>query len=275
MPLPAMKGLGMKTLLALGGTVAVLVAGLALPPHAGAQYRTGSPLLLYGPGSSIGLTVRDTDTGVRVESVRPEGPAARAGVQPGDMVAEFDGERARSATQFSRLVRDTAPGRSVSMTIVRGGSRQALDVTPEDRPAADLRLPDVTLDVRPFRQPLPTLPRDFQYNFNWSFSGQGRLGVNVSQLSSQLATYFGVKQGALVNEVETGSPAEAAGLRAGDVITSINGRAVSTPGDVVDIVRDASAGSSLEIRVMRDRREQTLTAKLPERARPAAGGRPV
>jgi serine protease Do len=101
------------------------------------------------------------------------------------------------------------------------------------------------------------------------FSRQ-RLGVTVTQLSDQLATYFGVKQGALVSEVTSGSPAQAAGVKAGDVITMINGRAVSTADDVVREVRAATPGSSVEVRVMRDRKELTLTAKVPEPSRPSA-----
>jgi S1-C subfamily serine protease len=70
--------------------------------------------------------------------------------------------------------------------------------------------------------------------------------------------------------VTSGSPASAAGVKAGDIITTINSRAVSTADDVVREVRAAAAGSAVEVRVMRDRKELTLTAKLPEPVRPPA-----
>ncbi|HEU4693197.1 MAG TPA: PDZ domain-containing protein, partial [Vicinamibacterales bacterium] len=80
-------------------------------------------------------------------------------------------------------------------------------------------------------------------------------------------TYFGVKQGVLVSEVTAGSAAETAGLRAGDVITMVRGQTVSDPGDVVRELSAAESGTSVDIRVTRDRKEITLTAKMPERTR--------
>jgi S1-C subfamily serine protease len=152
------------------------------------------------------------------------------------------------------------------MTIFRDASRQTLDITPEYR-GSDNIASDVVTNLR-------TLPganaRDFTFDFltpDSPFSRQ-RLGVTVTPLTDQLETYFGVKQGVLVSEVTSGSPAEAAGVKAGDIITTINSRAVSTADDVVREVRAAAAGSGVEVRVMRDRKELTLTAKLPEPSRP-------
>jgi S1-C subfamily serine protease len=115
--------------------------------------------------------------------------------------------------------------------------------------------------------------RDFDFDFRLATGGGRRLGVTVMPLSDQLATYFAVKEGVLVSTVADDSPAAAAGLKAGDVITSVNGRRVSSAADVVEAVRDAQPGSSVEIRVMRERQEQTLTAKMPERPRPPVSGR--
>ena len=56
------------------------------------------------------------------------------------------------------------------------------------------------------------------------------LGVTVSPLTDQLASYFGVKQGVLVSAVTSDSPAAGAGVRAGDVITAVNGQTVSSSG---------------------------------------------
>ena len=251
---------------------ATLLAALGLPQPSAAQNvnRFGPPFLgLIGPGSSIGLTVRDSDAGVEVESVREGSPASRAGVRADDVVVEFDGERARSAVQFTRLVRETAPGRSVRMVVTRNGSRQTLDVTPEARGADDIRFPNITLDID------PEIAGEWALEFGGAFLPR-RIGATVTSLTPQLAKYFGVEQGVLVSEVTPNSPAEAAGMRAGDVITAINGEAVSAVGDVQRRIREAAAGSSLELRVMRDRKQMTFTAKMPERTRPSGRrGRPV
>jgi serine protease Do len=269
-----------KTIVAGGVLAAVaLVAGVvvALAPSAGAQQVARPFLITEGLGSSIGVAVRDSDAdeakkagtnGVVVQEVREGTPAARAGVRTGDLIVDFDGERARSASQLTRVVRETAPGRAVKMTIVRDSSRQTLDITPEAR-GADSIASNIVANFR-------TLPnvdgRNFAFDYLTSdnpFSRQ-RFGVTVTQLTDQLATYFGVKQGVLVSDVTSGSPASAAGVKAGDIITAINSRAVSTADDVVREVRAAAPGSSVEVRVMRDRKELTLTAKLPEPSRPPA-----
>jgi S1-C subfamily serine protease len=259
--------------------VAAVVWVWAAP--AGAQDRNrargDAPLItVFGPGSSLGITVRDSDAGVVIEDVGSETPASRAGLRQGDVVTEFDGERTRSAAQFTRLVRETPPGRTVKMTVRREGSSRTMEITPETRRAGDIRLPDIAGDLRSFQ----IGPRDFTFDFgDGLIVSPRRLGATVTPMSDQLAAYFGVKQGILVTEVASGSPAEAAGMKAGDVILSVGGRDVSSPEDVAREIREAQPGASVDLRVMRDRKEMALTAKLPERqrqARPFVGGsRPI
>jgi serine protease Do len=239
----------------------------------------GLDLPLTGPGSSIGITVRDSDTGVVVGEVRADSPASLAGLKEGDIVTQFDGERARSAAQFTRLVRETAPGRTVKIAVLRNGTATSMDIVPEARAARDLNFPDLTREIE--RQ-FETLPRDFNFEFDGSGGffarfPQRQLGVTVAPLNDQLATYFGVKQGVLVSEVTAGSAAEMAGLKAGDVITMVRGQSVADPADVVRELSAVESGASVEIRITRDRKEVTLTAKLPERTRTFArrGGRAI
>jgi serine protease Do len=230
-----------------------------------AQAWQGAWLPLVDAGSVIGITVGDSDAGVVVKDVRAESPAARAGLKEGDVVTEFDGERTRSAAQLRRVVRETAPGRTVKVAVLRNGTPTTLDVAPEARRADDIRLPDLTRDLDRL-----VLPREFNFDIGergFGLSSPGRLGVAIAPLSNQLAAYFGVTEGVLVSEVTAGSAGEMAGLKAGDVITMIQGQAVSSSADVIRELRDVAPGTSVDIRVMRDRKEVTLTAKMPERVR--------
>lgn len=246
-------------------------------------------LTLEGPGSSIGISVRDLTAddaskakvqqgdGVYVEQVREGTPAAQAGVKTGDIVLEFDGEHPRSARHFTRLVRETAPGHSVKMTVVREGARRTLDITPEHSNRAGARVFANPDDAR------RAIPRDFQFNFDGDrfnvfggFNSAARLGVVVMPMTDQLASYFGVKEGVLVSEVIANTPAASAGVKAGDVITAVNGRSVMGPQDVVSEVRDVQSGGAIDLRVTRDRKELTLKATMPERRRQTvAGGRTI
>ena len=282
----------MKKFVIGGVALATLViAAFVLAPRASAQRdRLFSPgqfdgLVLDGVGSSIGVSVRELNSedaaktkvqpaeGVYIEDVRDGTPAARAGLKPGDIIVDFDGERPRSTRHFTRLVRETAAGRTVKMTIVRDGSRRTVDITPEGRTALG-GFPDAALRA---------IPRDFQFNFDgqrfnfWDgpFGSPGRLGVVVMPMSDQLADYFGVKDGVLVSEVRANTPAATAGVKAGDVITGINGRAVMSPQDVVNEIRDAKPGAAVDLRVMRDRKELMLKAAFPERTRQTVGGQAI
>jgi serine protease Do len=265
----------MRKVIYLGAIVAALIALASVySTHLTAQDRNRfgvqAPLLtLLGPGSSIGSTVRDSDSGVVVQEVRGESPASRAGMKEGDVVTEFDGERTRSAAQFTRLVRETAPGKTVKIAVLRSGMPTTMDIVPETRDSDDIRVPNLT---REFERKLQVLPRDFSFDFDFADpafnrDSSRRLGVMVTPLSDQLAAYFGVKQGVLISEVAAGSAGEAAGLRAGDVITTVKGQAISSSDDVVRELRAVESGTSVEIRVVRNHKELALTAKMPERTR--------
>src|SRR5690349_14027021 len=101
------------------GVGAALVMALLGQAPAGAQNQFGDPLLLVGPGASIGVRVRDLTAddrqkakldspgGVFVESVVAGTPAEKSGIKSGDVILEFDGERVRSVRAFTRLVSET------------------------------------------------------------------------------------------------------------------------------------------------------------------------
>ena len=103
-------------------------------------------------------------------------------------------------------------------------------------------------------------------------TGRGHLGLTTEELSSQLAQYFGVKEGVLVKSVQDGSAGAKAGVKAGDVITSINGSHVYDPSDISRAVNHMDAGAEFSLEVMRDRKTQTLKGKIestPARRRSA------
>jgi serine protease Do len=287
----------MRNLFGSGGASAVVAAALsavvtaALVMAAQPAAAQDSRVVVRSVGAaSIGVTIRDVTgedavkakmaqpSGVFVESVVEGSPAAKAGLQAGDVVVDFDGERVRSAGHFTRLVQESVPNRQVTAAIVRGTSKQTVTVVPQSGGNFNV-LPN---DARRRLQGLERqLPRDLNLRLDDAFRNRttatGRtLGVTVSPLSDQLAEYFGVKQGVLVSAVTSGSAAAAAGIRAGDVITAVNGQSVSTSADITRALRENS-GDSAEIAVTRDRKPLSLKATLPARTtRPSGrGGLPV
>jgi serine protease Do len=121
---------------------------------------------------------------------------------------------------------------------------------------------------------LRALPRDLNVERFFSeglYGSSRRLGVMVAPMSDQLAAYFGVKEGVLISEVLPNTPAASAGLKAGDVVTAVNGRGVAAASDLTRELRDAQSGSALELRVTRDRKEITVKITVPERRVPTRG----
>jgi serine protease Do len=233
-------------------------------------------LRVFGDGGvRIGVSIRDVEPGAavggaEVEQVQDDSPAAKAGVQKGDVITQFDGERVRSARQLSRIVGETPAGRSVTVRLMRAGRQVDLQVTPEANQASG-PFGRRMREMPGFRFELPDaahgrfIPRE---GFPSGIGGRARLGVSIQGMSPQLAEYFGASKGVLVTSVREDSPAEQAGLKAGDVITSVNGKPVASPGDLTEAVRES--GETAKITYVRDRKTADLDVVLPSRGE---GGR--
>lgn len=276
---------------ALGGAL-MMAAGVAPTPVVQAQSREPLMRMLeVGRGSRMGVSVRDLDevgtadskqakSGVAVESVEPGGPADKAGVKAGDVMTEFDGERLRSVRQFSRLVQETPPGRAVSVALTRAGQRSTVTVTVERASVGDdfsMRLLDVARPALPPEPPAPARaprapaapmpPAPFEA---FRIINGRHLGMTIQTLDDQLAQYFGVKEGVLVTSVSAGMAADKAGLKAGDVITSVNGRHVYEASDVTRALDRMENSNEFTMEVQRDKKPQTVKGTLE--ARPRSGG---
>jgi len=237
-------------------------------------------------GTSVGVGVRDVDEadikreklqgsmGAVVEDVHADSAAAKAGMKAGDIIVSFDGERVRSARHFERLVTETPAGRTVDATVMRDGSRVNLKLTVATvNPFDPLKFYTYSFKGQPenwtmkpeaWTLSMPKMDGFYTGNLGPQFGlyGRSRLGVGVQNLTDQLGEYFGTSQGALVTAVDDNTPAKVAGLKAGDVITRINGEAVR---DSADLRRKLSAAKGeTTITVMRDRKELTLKAKIED-----------
>lgn len=263
---------------------AVLAQGRLSDSAPGRTDRRSHELMaLPGRGAEIGVSIADPTSagaGVVVEEVRPDSPAEKAGLKRSDVIVEFDGERVRSARQFGRLVQETPPGRSVKATVMRDGQKKEVEITPVEGRGARAEMFIDGDQLRDHLAPLENLREYLPPNFDFDFDMPGalsgrRLGVTVDELTDQLAQYFGAKDGLLVTSVTDGSAASRAGLKAGDVITSIDGRAVRSTAEMVRALREAPE-DEITIGIVRDKRESSVKAKIEAPARRnLRGGRPA
>jgi len=241
--------------------------------------------IMPGRGVELGVTIRDLDSeqlkmgsGALVEDVRTGSAAEKAGIQKGDVIVEFDGERVRGQRHLSRLVGETPEGRTVKAAVIRGAKRVDLSVTPATAERAARS--DFEFFV-PGPDHMPGMPREgwrfysdeqrmqpFTRGDDIFMPGRGRLGLGIQSLTPQLAEYFGTKDGVLVTSVRPDSPAAKAGLKAGDVITTVDGKAVKDSSAVTDAVREADDGASLNLGYVREKKAGTATATLEKQEKP-------
>jgi len=200
-----------------------------------------------GLGSFLGVGIQETQAGVEVTRIAPDSPAEKADIRTGDVVTQYNGQRVEGMEQFSRLVRETPPGREVKIGIIRNGAPQTIAVKIVARPAISGKLiPAPVQEPLEFR--FPDMP---QSHMTWR---SAMLGIEAEALDGQLAEFFGVKEGVLVRAVTKGFAADRAGIKAGDVIVRVDDAKVATPSDITAHLR-ALRGRPVSVVVVRDRKE--------------------
>jgi serine protease Do len=271
----------------------ICLAGLFGPaifaePPAPARARTAARRVIVPRGSSyLGIAVVEIEAerakalhlkeprGVEVTCVDDDSPASKAGLKPGDVVLEYNGERVQGGEQFVRLVRETPPGHNIALLVVRNGANQTLTATIAQRqPAAlafefdgdNFAMAMPPMPPMPSMQPLPgirmpDIPRAFM---TWR---SPTLGIESESLNPQLAEFFGVKDGVLVRSVIKDSTADKSGFKAGDVIIKVDGEKVASPREISSILQAARSKKTLPVTVIRRQKEVVLNVVLDENSR--------
>lgn len=215
--------------------------------------------------------------GVAVKKVIEDSPAAKAGLQAGDVIVRFNGEEVTSVRKLQRLIGEVAPDHQAKIAVIRGGNEREVTATIGKRPmpefnegAFNIRVPSMPrMPARP-RIPAITIPpvppmgsegnawvwKDGE-NFVWG--NQRQIGVGVTDLTKQLGEYFGVSdgKGLLIDQVVENSPAAKAGLKAGDVIVEVDGKSVNNTFDLVKAINDKNEGD-VTLTIVRNRDRQTV-----------------
>lgn len=208
-----------------------------------------------------------SERGVIVSSVAKESPAEAANLKEGDVILEFGGFAVWSSRQFARLVEETPVGRKVDLVVSRDGNRLNLNATIKERDRGTSArsmepFPDDWFGPgqRSFGFRLPDMPDRPDAE---SAPQKARLGVTIQPLTDQLGEFLGVpgKKGVLVASVMEGSPSVGK-LRSGDVITSVDGKAIDSPEELSRLVR-ASSGGEVKLKVIRDKKEISVAVALP------------
>ena len=191
--------------------------------------------------------------GVVINDVADKSPADKAGLKPKDVVLTWNGKTVASSEELTGLVGNSNVGDNVKLSVNRGGKNIDLSLQVGER-------------------------KESVYSFHGDNPGSGALrknmeafktvgiGVSMQSLSGKLGDYFGVPdgEGALITEVMKDTPAEKAGLKVGDVIVQVDKERVQNPSEVSSIIREKQKGDKVDLVVMREKAEKTITLEVDE-----------
>jgi len=238
--------------------------------------------LFFDGGAYLGVSTEDVSKenmarygmrdvrGVGVTEVMKDSPAEKAGLRKDDVILRFDGESVTSVRKLTRLVSESSADQTVRLTISRGGAEQEVTATLSKRDFSGLLRGKINDEIwKGVEKDWPKIELgklETLGDGNFVFAlGNRRIGVSTQALSKQLAEYFGVKDGGvLITSVTENSPAAKAGLKAGDVITAIDGEKVTSPGDLTRSLSKKETGD-VSLTVMRDKNVRTVTVT-PEKS---------
>ena len=206
--------------------------------------------VMIGDVSFEDLDARKLAYGVEVTRVLPDSPAKAAGLRPGDVLVELDGQALFSVARVQWLVRKADPDKAVELKYYRRGKPLSTEINPARSPRQTLSRPES--------------PREI------SRPSGAYLGVILQSLTPGLREAFSVPEGLgmLVTEVVAGGPADRAGLRAGDVIIKLDRRAIHDMQDVWRVLEYLEPGQEMPAELIRDGKTKQFPVTLGERKAP-------
>lgn len=190
---------------------------------------------------SFGL---DKPAGALVAQVLENGPAAKGGLQVGDVILSMNGQPIVMSADLPHLVGGLKPGTKIDLGIVRDGNRKSLSLS------------------------IGALPEDGEElagagESSGAERSSNRLGVLVAGLSEEQQKALDIKGGVVIREIQDG-PAALMGLRPGDVITHLNNQAIDSVQTFAKIAKELPKNRSVSMRVLRQGRASFITFKLSE-----------
>jgi S1-C subfamily serine protease len=228
----------------------------------------------------LGVLLGPADRGVEVLAVAGGSPAERAGLQAGDVITGLDGADFSDVGALVGALKDRGPGDRVRVEATRDGRDRTFRVRLAEQPT------DVAFEMPEGRElppglapmpvpPVPLMPAMPGHDVDvlrLAPTGRPRLGVQLAALTEQLALYFGVEpgRGVLVQAVVPDTPAQRAGLEAGDVLLAVGRTEVTAAGDVTRALAELGDGDHVTLDVLRRGASLSVEAVL-DTPRPEAG----
>jgi serine protease Do len=171
------------------------------------------------------------NSGALIAGVQSDAPAARAGLEPGDVITSVNGQAVTNPRDLAMDIAAVQPDEQAKLQVLHEGETKTVDVK------------------------VGQLPSEQMAGDDQSHESKGRIGVALAPLSPELGNQLNVPDGThgvVVRSVEPGSPADQAGLEAGDVIVGVGGKKVASPSDAASAIRGAAKDHAVALRIIRN-----------------------
>ena len=268
-----------------------LTAGIAMAQQPSAPPAPPEPALaepfgqeftvLMNGGSFLGVYAEDISRenmgrynmrevrGTGITNIVKDSPAEKAGLRKDDVILKFDGESVTSVRKLNRLVSEVAPDQTARLTISRGGSEQEVAVTIAKRKDSEAltRIQGFGKGFEGLKNLEGLRPGAQVWKWEgdgaglvWAFGNNRRIGVSTPTLTNQLADYFGIVdgKGVLVTSVAEDGAAAKEGIKAGDIITAIDGEKIEDSGDLARGINKKKEGD-VTLTVIRNKNQRNIT----------------
>jgi serine protease Do len=239
------------------------------------NYNDGNTFRLFSEGENramLGVTTEKTDQGVEIQEITKESAAEKAGLKKGDVITKVDDVKITDPDVLSEAITKHKPGDKVTVTYLRDKKEQkaTAELTKWKglgafglAPGHDFKMDmgDLNLKLDDLKGQLKTMPRTDVFG-QWNANpARPKLGLSVQDTEDG--------KGVKVIEVDDEGTAKKAGIKANDVITEVDGKAVKNADEVAKIVRESKDKASLMFKLQRDGKTQNIEVKIPKKLKTA------
>jgi len=211
------------------------------------------------PRAFLGVMSEKNEKGAKITSVTKESAAAKAGLQKDDIITKVNDQSIADSEDLFETIRKFKPEDKVTISYLRDGQQKTTTAVLGKTMDMDVDFNfDDRLD-RGFNFEMPEL-RELE-KLNWNFSRKPRLGIEIQDTEDG--------KGVQVIEVEDETPAQKAGLQEKDIITSINGKSVTSVDEIKAALKDLKDGDLIKAGITRSGKTQTLDIKIPKKLKTA------
>ncbi|MGD0681902.1 MAG: PDZ domain-containing protein [Terracidiphilus sp.] len=252
---------------AQGRKIVELVQGPRMLLHSSSQGYLGVDLADVDQEKAQALKLKEV-RGAVITLIDHDAPAGKIGLKVNDVVLQLNGQTVEGAEQLRRMLREIPAGHKVSLEISRDGKEQTLTAELANRKVMEhdvwnrIGTGGDLFAVGPGLGMLAEGDSQVPGGFHMPFiSSSLNVGALVEPLTEQMAEYLGVSGGLMVRQVAHKSEADAAGLKAFDVILKVGPDAIATLADWERALHN-NQGKPVQVTVLRERKQQTLTLQV-------------